>query len=252
MTIDPRSPEFDPADLLERLAEATGRLVATAEALDDTAMHAPSSLPGWTRGHVLTHLARNADGLCNLLTWAATGEPRQMYPSREQRNADIEAGAARTAVAITTDLASASDRFAQEAAGLTADHWRTEIERRPGQPYSAGHLPWWRYQEVLIHHVDLDTGYAPAHWPADFSGTELDMIVEWFNSPLNESAVPTFRLYAEDTARMLGVRCDPTLKDPLLVRGLERALLAWLVGREGGDDLVVEPFDALPVPPAWM
>jgi maleylpyruvate isomerase len=252
MTIDPRSPDFDPSDLLAQLAEATAGLVATAQDLDDDAMHAPSSLPGWTRGHVLTHLARNADGLSNLLAWAVTGERREMYPSREHRNADIEAGAPRPAAEITNDLKAASERFAQEAAKLTPDHWRTQIERRPNQPYSAAHVPWWRYEEVLIHHVDLDAGYSPAHWPADFSGTRLDMTVEWFNSPLNDAAVQAFRIYTEDTARMLGVRCDPTLKDPLLVRGPERALLAWLVGRESGDDLVVEPFDALPVLSAWM
>ena len=252
MTIDPRSPDFDPTDLLEQLADATASLIATAEALDDDAMHAASALPDWTRGHVLTHLARNADGLGNLLTWAVTGERHDMYASREQRNADIEAGAGRPADAITADLVAASERFAEQAAALTPDHWRTQIERRPGELHSAAHVPWWRYLEVLIHHVDLNAGYSPAHWPADFSATELEMIVEWFNSPLNKAAVPAFRLYAEDTARMLGVRCDPTLKDPLLVRGPERALLAWLVGRESGDDLVVEPFDALPVLSAWM
>jgi maleylpyruvate isomerase len=252
MTIDPRSPEFDPAALLERLATETGSVVATAEALDDAAMHAPSALPDWTRGHVLTHLARNADGLCNLLTWAVTGERHDMYPSQEHRNADIEAGATRPAAEITADLVAASERFAREAARLTPDDWRTHIERRPNQPYSAAHVPWWRYLEILIHHVDLAAGYAPGHWPADFSAIELDMVVEWFNSPLNDNAVTAFRVYAEDTARMLGVRCDPTLKDQLLVRGPERALLAWLVGRGSGDDLVVEPFDALPVPSAWM
>ena len=36
------------------------------------AFRAPSALPGWTRAHVLTHLARNADAMVNLLTWART------------------------------------------------------------------------------------------------------------------------------------------------------------------------------------
>lgn len=100
--------------------------------------------------------------------------------------------------------------------------------------------------------MDLNAGYSPAHWPAEFSAIELETIVEWLNSPRNEDTIPAFRIYAEDTARMLGVRCDPALKDPLLVRGPERTLLAWLMGRDSGDDLVVEPFDALPVVSAWM
>ena len=45
-------------DSLGRLAAATSRLLATATALSDAQVREPSSLPGWTRGHVLTHIAR--------------------------------------------------------------------------------------------------------------------------------------------------------------------------------------------------
>jgi maleylpyruvate isomerase len=51
---------------LGRIQEATGRLLATAAALTDAQAREPSLLPGWTRGHVLTHIARNADGMVNL------------------------------------------------------------------------------------------------------------------------------------------------------------------------------------------
>lgn len=252
MTIDPRSPDYDPTLLLRELADATGHLVTDARALDDDAVRAPSGLPDWTRGHVLTHLARNADALCNLLAWAVTGERRPMYPDQEARRAAIEAGAARPAAEIADDLAAASERFQQEAAELTADHWRNPVERRTGGPHPAARIPWWRYEEVLIHHVDLDTGFSPAHWPAEFTGPELELTVERFTDPAFDSEAPVFRIHAEDTARKLGVRCDPTLEEPLLVRGPEPALLAWLIGRSGGDGLVVEPFDALPALPAWM
>ena len=57
---------------LDRLAAATERLLATATALGDAQVREASLLPGWTRGHVLTHLARNADGMINLLSWART------------------------------------------------------------------------------------------------------------------------------------------------------------------------------------
>ena len=58
----------------------------TVAALTDSQARAPSLLPGWTRGHVVTHLARNADALRNLLTWARTGIPTPMYPSRQARD----------------------------------------------------------------------------------------------------------------------------------------------------------------------
>jgi DNA-binding CsgD family transcriptional regulator len=46
-------------------------LVAAAGRMTDAEAREPSLLPGWTRGHVLTHVARNADALTNLLSWAA-------------------------------------------------------------------------------------------------------------------------------------------------------------------------------------
>src|SRR6266704_5264440 len=78
---------------LDRRAAATERLLGSAAALSDTQAREPSLLPGWTRGHVLTHIARNADGMVNLLHWARTGTQTPMYASPESRAADIEAGA---------------------------------------------------------------------------------------------------------------------------------------------------------------
>src|SRR5262245_1123799 len=72
-----------------RIGEATGRLVTTAAALTDAQTREPSLLPGWTRGHVLTHIARNADGLANLLGWARTGRETPMYASADSRRADL-------------------------------------------------------------------------------------------------------------------------------------------------------------------
>jgi maleylpyruvate isomerase len=251
MTIDPRAKEFDAAELLAEISDASARLTATAEGLDDQEIREPSLLANWTRGHVLTHAARNADGLCNLLTWAATGERRDMYPSPEAKNADIEAGAVRTAAELATDLREAGQRFAESAARLSSDHWAAHVERLPGAPYRAGWIPWWRLEEVLVHHVDLDAGFSPAHWTAEFTGPELDLVAERLSDPDRKPPVRPFRLHTEDTTRSLGVACESMDPGSPLVRGPEAALLAWLIGRSGGDGLVVEPHDALPTVPAW-
>ena len=93
------SPVPDPAARAEELGErvdvASARVLATAAGISDEQAREPSSLPGWSRGHVLTHLARNADGLRNLLIWARTGVVTPQYPSFEVRNQEIEAGAGR-------------------------------------------------------------------------------------------------------------------------------------------------------------
>ena len=103
---------------MARIGEATDRLLASAAALTDASAGEPSLLPGWTRGHVLTHVARNGDGLGNLLRWARTGTETPMYASRETRRADIEAGAGRSAADLAADVQATAIAFAAEAASL--------------------------------------------------------------------------------------------------------------------------------------
>ena len=267
MTIDPRSEQFDPRLALAQVTEDTGLLIRQAEALDDEAVREPSLLTGWTRGHVLTHTARNADALGNLLVWAETGERHDMYASREQRNAGIEAGAGRTAAQLAADLQEASQRFIEAATRLSPDRWAAQVEMRPGgRARPARFILWWRYQEVLIHHVDLDAGFSPAHWPAEFTGPQLEFVAEQMSDAAqngtgaavaNGAGTGTeqgagFRLHAEDTDRRVGVQCDPGDEAKPLVRGAEPGLLAWLIGRSAGDGLTVEPAGPLPTPPVWL
>ena len=78
---------------LSWVADGQALFEQTVMRLDD--LREPSRLPGWTRGHVVTHVARNAEGLCRLLRWARTGIETPMYPSIQARDAAIEAGAGR-------------------------------------------------------------------------------------------------------------------------------------------------------------
>ncbi|GAA3306714.1 hypothetical protein GCM10020295_63660 [Streptomyces cinereospinus] len=79
----------DHARDLASVRDATERLLAAAAELDNADVTEPSRLPGWTRGHVLAHLARNADALVNVL------QGRPMYVSADARDADIERDAPR-------------------------------------------------------------------------------------------------------------------------------------------------------------
>ena len=58
------------AEELDRLrglvTTATQRLLGDTISVSDADWNAPSRLPEWTRGHVATHLARQADGLTRL------------------------------------------------------------------------------------------------------------------------------------------------------------------------------------------
>ena len=65
------------------LAGSAARFLATAQALTDGDLHQASALPGWTRAHVLTHLAQAADSRTGLLRAARAGRVGRQYPSEQ-------------------------------------------------------------------------------------------------------------------------------------------------------------------------
>src|SRR5215467_6634543 len=165
---------------LDRLAAANDRLLATTTGLSDARAREPSRLPGWTRGHVLTHIARNADGMVNLLTWARTGTQTPMYASAESRAADIEAGAGRPAADLSADLRSSAVAFAAAAAAMPGDAWTAQVRMLHGPPFPALGVLDRRLSEVEIHHVDLGADYSPADWPEDFVADALPRVADSF------------------------------------------------------------------------
>ena len=75
---------------LAHLAEAGQRLVRSVDGLTGDEWAAPSLLPGWSRAHVVAHLALNAEGLGGVLRGEAERSPAPMYESQESRDDDIE------------------------------------------------------------------------------------------------------------------------------------------------------------------
>jgi maleylpyruvate isomerase len=68
------------ADSLKWAEHGTGLFVTHVALLDDESMSAPSRLPGWTRKHLVAHIAANSDALGNLVHWARTGDARRCIP----------------------------------------------------------------------------------------------------------------------------------------------------------------------------
>lgn len=239
--------DSETAQQLAGIQESTDRLLAAASRLTDAQAAAPSRLPGWTRGHVLTHLARNADGLRNLLHWARTGTKTPMYPSEAARDAAIEAGAGRSAAELTADLRHSAARFAEAAGLLPEAAWAAAVERR-GEDFPARRILRLRLSELEFHHVDLGTGYQPDEWPAVFVATELPRVAGAFaNSP----DMTACYLVADGWPDSF--LAGPAGQDPpdLVVRGTPERLLAWLSGRADGAGLQVTGAPAVPVPPPW-
>jgi maleylpyruvate isomerase len=219
----------DLGGLLRAATAAHRRMQASASRVTDEDCRGPSLLPGWSRGHVLTHWARNADGQSRMLLAAMQGEIAEQHPGGdERRESDIEAGAARPARLILSDVRSSIGQIEDVWRRMPPDAWSRPTAARIG-PRPAWMSVWARWRETEIHHVDLNVGYAHGHWPAEFVNLMLPRVMPTLAARLNE----------EIAVQVETLDCDPpgtaatasTTGEPVIVRGPASAVLCWLVGR---------------------
>src|ERR1022692_3743687 len=159
--------------LSDQTDQATQRLIDVARVITEPDLRAPSLLPGWTRAHVLAHLARGADAMRNLLIGARAGQDRPAYVSGQARAADIEHGAGLAAKELMADLADSAMAFRTVIRQLPDDAWQFPVRILDSAQFPADQLLTRRLVEVELHHGDLGTGYGPADWPAAFAAMEL-------------------------------------------------------------------------------
>jgi maleylpyruvate isomerase len=159
--------------LTDQIDQATQRLIDTARIITEPDLRAPSLLPGWTRAHVLAHLARGADAMRNLLVAVRSGQERPAYVSAEARQADIERGAGMRADELMADLADSAMALRTIARQLPDEGWQVPVRILDSAPFPADQLLTRRLVEVELHHCDLGAGYGPADWPAAFADMEL-------------------------------------------------------------------------------
>src|ERR1022692_2334567 len=157
----------------DQIDAATQRLLGTARVIADPDLRAPSLLPGWTRAHVLAHLARGADAMRNLLIGARAGQDRPAYVSGQARAADIEHGAGLAAKELMADLADSAMAFRTVIRQLPDDAWQFPVRILDSVQFPVAQLLIRRLVEVELHHGDLGTAYGPADWPAAFAAMEL-------------------------------------------------------------------------------
>lgn len=242
-------PNSTPVADLAALRAATDRLLATLATLDDSDVRRPSQLPGWTRGHVLAHLARNADALVNVLA----GRP--MYPSDEARDADIERDAPRPLALHRDDVRDSAARLDRAAAAFTDEQWRQPVQLRHGVTDRAASIPFRRWVEVELHHVDLGVGRTVADLPGAFVDRALDYLTRRFSAVDGPGAgLPPVELRAEDgrswrTGSATGPG-DAGAERRVVVVGSPTALVGWLTGRTSGGGLTTTGGEPLPTPPS--
>jgi len=160
-------------EISDQIDDATQRLLGTARVIAEPDLRQPSLLPGWTRAHVLAHLARGADAMRTILIGARSGEDRAAYASAEAREADIERTGAQQAKELVADVADSSMALRTIARQLPDRAWAHPVRILGSAPFPAGQLLTRRLAEVELHHCDLAAGYSPADWPAAFASMEL-------------------------------------------------------------------------------
>lgn len=170
--------ERDPRRAAGLCRAAHRRLLDSVAQVDAAQVRSPTALPGWAIGHVLTHLARNADAHARRLDGTLQGTDTPKYAGGErQRRDEIEAGTRRPALEILADLeastAALHDVFDRcDAAGWPHGHLLG------GGTYGTAGCPAHRLREVEVHHVDLGLGYTPLSWPAEYVAWDLPVLLD--------------------------------------------------------------------------
>jgi maleylpyruvate isomerase len=223
-------------------ADAQQLIDEIAPRLTDADVRAPSALPGWSRGHVLTHLARNADALVNLMTWARTGVPTPMYVDNDQRARDIDAGSGRDAAALARDNRDAAARFADAAASMPATAWDVPIVTNSGRTTAAADVPWMRVREVWLHVVDLSAGPTIDDIPSDVAWELVREVAAWMTPRVDV------------TVDLIATGHDPVRlgagQPHGEARGTVQSVAAWLTGRTSSATLSSSA--PLPDLPSWL
>jgi len=203
-----------------------------------------SQLPGWTRKHLIAHLAANGDAIGNLIHWAATGEVTPMYSSPEARATDIEIGSRKSGSELTLWFGESAGKLNAGMSALTAEQWGHEIVTAQGRTVPASETPWMRSREVMIHAVDLDSGIEFDDLPKEFLLALCDDIVTKRASVVSPTAI----ILLSDTSDEWTL---PGSGDPIQVTGSLAAIAAYLAGRHYSG-LTASGDDGVPAIPAWL
>ncbi len=167
-----------PAVELVGVNDAFTLLTDRVAGLSDPDARGATLLPGWTRGHLLTHLARNADGQRRMVEGVLRDEVVEQYPGGDgQRAADIEAGADRPIGELLVDLHESQAALVDAWSRVPDGAWgRLTAARAGDRPVRQGVMSRWR--ELLVHLVDLDVGIGPADLPPDYLARDAGWLAQ--------------------------------------------------------------------------
>lgn len=219
-------PALSPDDLVERVRAVHARERACLSGLTERQTRAASTLPGWSRGHVLAARLVFLRAAIRQLDHVLGGREIDFYDGgKPGREALIEEHAHRPGAELVRDVGRLGQMLDASWARVGTADWARRVTYREGGPLTVLAAASWR--EAELHLVDLDLGGVPSSWSRDFclhlfgfltprvpDGTRLDL------------ATPQGDVWS------LGAG------EPLRITGTLTDLAAWLAGRSPEGPLV--------------
>jgi maleylpyruvate isomerase len=228
-----RRPDF-PARWLAGCERSHRALEAAVRSLTEEEVRQPSLLPGWSRGIVITHIARNADGIRHMAGAAKDGRAEPMYPGGvEQREAGIEAGANRARAEVLADLENAQRKLESAWDAMPDEMWTEGIGYRLAGPATMSDLVFVRWREVAVHTIDLGLPGIDAR--SQWRALDPDYLEEewrWSTAGLSKRVPKDHTLVLAPGNRPS--RAYGSGPNVVVVRDPIPDVLAWLTGRADG------------------
>lgn len=228
----------------------------TLARLDERDLQGDSLLPGWTRAHVVAHVAYNARALTRLVDWAATGTRNPMYESRATRDAEIETGSHLAAEELVRLSTTEALGLAAAWSALPEDRWDYQVRDGRDSPLAIKDALSLRSREVWMHLIDLDAGIATDDVPETIQRRILQEVLDAWAARdhfVSATSIDDQRTHYpwSSTDCGSGVR-DTDLK----VFGTLADLLAWSTGRSTSGitaaDFRGHPLEVAPPAKRWL
>jgi maleylpyruvate isomerase len=222
-------------DIRPEVKAAAQRVNDTVATADEAMVRGPSGLPGWSRGHVIAHIANFSEAMTRQVEEALQGRLIEVYDGgRPARDAAIEAGAGRPAAELKQHLLEATTGLIAAWEKVGPDDWERPVMHRNSNLAAAVYASW---RELAVHTVDLALEPTADGWPPEFCLHLLD-----FLRPRTPEGIHLI-LQADD-----GTRWEAGLGEPRVLTGNLTDLTAWYAGRTPPGPITGPAPDLLPWP----